>query len=195
MKKVKVLFIAFGLMLALVACGGNNAGNNSNDDGATVKETKTFKDETLGLEFNYSSDFEQVDDLSQVELLKNDDGTSYTTEGIEKVFKSSSEEIILISSEAADDSTVEDLKSSIDQIKEIFDSVSSDSEVEYKINSNEIIDINGSKALKTEMVTSGIKTYMLSYIKGDKIICLQYMAQESNYKDENIKVVTDSIKI
>lgn len=201
-KKFKLLFVALGLMLVLVACGEKGVENNSNnvistnsESSTNSKETKTYKSEDLGMEFSYNSNFNDVEDLSQVELLKNEDGTSYDTEGIEKVLKNDNEEVILISSEDSKGSTIEDLKSTIDQIKSLFESVSTDNQLEYVINSNDIIEINGSKMLKTEMTTSNIKTYMLSFIKNNKIISIQYVSENNNYNEENINTVTESLKV
>lgn len=195
-KKFKLLFVVLGLMLVLVACGGKDAENKTENKTENSKETtKTYKSENLDLEFNYNSNFNEVEDLSQVELLKDENGTSYDAEGIEVVLSKENEEAILIASEDSNGSTIEELKSSIDEIKALFDSISTGNELEYSISANEIIEISGSKMLKTELTTSGVKTYMLSFIKDDKLVSIQYVAKEGNYSEENIKTVTESLKI
>ena len=191
-KKIKLLFVALGLMLVLVACGGKDAENKAENSKGT---TKNYKSENLSLEFNYNSDFNEVQDLSQVELLKDENGTSVDTEGVEVVLSKGNEEAILIASEDSDGSTIEELKSSIDEIKALFESVSTGNELEYRISANEIIEISGSKVLKTELTTNDVKTYMLSFIKNNKLVSIQYVAKEGNYSEENIKTIINSLKV
>ncbi len=200
-RKVSMLLMIFSLVLVLTACGGEKSESSSKsttdsnrNSENSINKFEKYKSEELGIEFDYDSNFNTVKDLSEVELFKNEDGTSYKTEGIEKVLSNGNKEIFIISSEDSQGSTIEELKSKIDQVKLLFESIPNENNVGYIINSNEIIEINGSKVLKTEMVINNIKTNMISIIKNNKIISIQYISESDNYNEQNVKTILESLK-
>lgn len=191
-RKLQLLFITLGLMMILVACGGKDTERNSQK---SVVTTNTYKNEKLGIEFDYYSDFIEVEDLSQVELLKNQSDISIYAQDIEVILNKENGEAILVALEESKEYTIDELKSSIDDVKALLSSNSKNNELQYSINVNDIIEINDSRVLKTELTTNGVKTCMLSFIKENKLISIQYVAKEDNYSEENIKKLIDSLKV